>query len=80
MKNYKLLVINRDNINFEEELKRYKKYENNIVLAKISPRVISSTTIRNEIVKRGYTKKLRDYLYVDTIKYLKNIDAKQYWR
>ncbi len=80
LKNYKLLVINRDDIDFGEVLTKYKKYEKNIVLAKISPRVISSTTIRNEIVKRGYTKKLRDYLYVDTIKYLKNIDAKQYWR
>jgi len=80
LKNYKLLVINRDDIDFEEVLKRYKKYQNNIILAKISPRVVSSTTIRNEIIKRGYNKKLRDYLYVDTIKYLKNIDAKQYWR
>ena len=80
LKKYKLLVIDRDDIVFEDELKRYKKYEKNIVLAKISPREVSSTAIRNEIVKRGYTKKLREYLYVDTINYLKKIDAKKYWK
>lgn len=80
LKNYKLLVINRDDINFENELKRYKKYKDHIILANISPKYISSTQVRNEIVKRGYTKKLREFLYVDTIKYLKNIDARKYWR
>ena len=80
LKNYKLLVIKRDDIDFKKEIKRYKKYEDHIILANISPKYISSTQIRNEIVKRGYTKKLREYMYVDTIKYLKNMDAKKYWR
>lgn len=80
LKNYKLLVIARDTNEFEKEVGKYKKYRDHIILANISPKVISSTEIRNEIVKRGYTKKLRNNLYVDTIKYLKKIDAKKYWK
>ena len=80
LKKYKLLVINRDDIDFDSVVKKYAKYKDHIILADISPKYISSTRIRNEIVKRGYTQKLKEYLYVDTIKYLKSIDAKQYWR
>ena len=50
LKNYNLLVIKRDGINFEEEIKRYKKYKDHIILADISQKLISSTRIRNEIV------------------------------
>ena len=57
-----------------------KKYENKITLVNISPKVLSSTMVRNEILKRGYTSKLKEYLYVDTINYLKKIDVESYWR
>lgn len=80
LKNYRLLIINRDSIDFNNEIKKYEKYKSHIFLANISPKFISSTQIRNEIIKRGYTKKLREYMYVDTIKYLKNIEARKYWK
>ena len=78
--NYKLLVIARDSNDFYKEIKKYEEYKNHIKLAKINPRLISSTDIRKEIIKHGYTQKLRDYLYVDTINYLKKLNVKQYWK
>ena len=80
LKKYKLLVIKRDTNDYYTELERYGKYKNHITLASVSPQTISSTLIRNEIIKRGYTKKLREYMYADTINYLKKIDAKKYWK
>ena len=77
---YHLLVIARDTNDFYKEISKYEKYKNRIILANIKPKVISSTNIRNIIVKKGYCQKLKEYLYVDTIKYLKTIDAKDYWK
>ena len=80
LKNFKLFVVKRDTHQIDEEIKKFKKYKDRIVFSNIKPCNISSTKIREEIVKRGYTKKLKDYLYVDTINYLKKINAKDFWR
>lgn len=79
LKNYKLLVIARDTNDFYKELEKFKKYSKNITLANIRPRIVSSTQVRNEILKNGYTDNLKKLLYVDTINYLKKIDIKKYW-
>ena len=78
--NYKLMVVARDSNDFYKEIDKYIKYKNHIFLADIKPKGISSTEIRNEIIKKGYTEKLKEYLYVDTINYLKKINVKSFWR
>ncbi len=80
LQKYKILVISRNTNDYYKELAKYKKYANKIELANITPKIISSTQVRNEILKRGYTKKLREYLYVDTIKYLKTINVRDFWK
>ena len=78
--NYNLLVIPREIYEFDDLIKKHEKYKEHIVLADIKQNPISSTAIRKLIAKRGYTNDLKKFLYVDTIKYLKMIDAKKYWR
>ncbi len=80
LKKFKLLVIARDTNDFNVELKKFNKYSNRIKLANINPKMISSTTIRSEILKNGFSKRLREYLYVDTINYLKTIEYKSFWK
>ena len=46
LKNYKLLVIKRNNDNIDKILEKYKEFRNNIVLADIESKKISSTQIR----------------------------------
>ena len=77
---YNLLVISRETADFDKAVEKFDKYKNHIFLADIKEKTISSTQIREEIVKHGYTDKLKEYMYVDTINYLKKIDAKSYWR
>lgn len=80
LKNFKLLVVSRDGSDFKKELEKFKKFEDRIILAQIKPNSISSTIVREEIIKRGYTENLKRYLYVDTIKYLKKINARAFWK
>ncbi len=80
LKKYKLLVISRNTNDYNKEILKYKKYSKNIELANVSPKIISSTMIRNEILKNGYTNKLKECLYVCTINYLKTIEIKKYWK
>lgn len=79
LSNYKLLVVDRDTNDFYKEREKYKKYKNSIYLAQISPKKISSTEIRKHIMKKGFDEDIKKYLYVDTIKYLKNINLKDFW-
>ncbi len=80
LKDHKLMIVERDTANFEKALKKYERYKANIKLAKINPKVISSSMIRKEILKNGYTEKLKEYLYVSTIERLKKVDVKKYWK
>lgn len=67
LENYKLLVIKRNDDNLEEILKKYEKYKNNIIIANIESRVLSSTTIRNNIEKE----EIKQYLDNDVYEYIK---------
>ncbi|MBQ9279922.1 MAG: nicotinate (nicotinamide) nucleotide adenylyltransferase [Clostridia bacterium] len=77
--NFKLLVVSRNHFDFESIMKRYEKYREHIILAPIEARKISSTSIRNKIVKNGFTEELRDDLDENVIDYLKKIDYMKYW-
>lgn len=79
LKNYKLLVISRDEYNYDEIIKKFGDYSKNIFLAPISSKKISSTQIRKEIIKNGFSNKLNNYIDNSTIDYLKNIDILKYW-
>jgi nicotinate-nucleotide adenylyltransferase len=80
LKKYGLLVISRDNDGFHEIMKKYDKYSNKVLLTKLKTKSISSSMVRSLILKKGYTDELRKYLYVSTIKYLKGINVKRYWK
>lgn len=58
LENYKLLVIKRNDDNIENILTKYEKYKDNIVFANIESRLLSSTTIRNNITNE----KIKEYL------------------
>lgn len=49
LKTYKILAVNRNNDNISDILSEYKDYKNNIIIANIPLREISSTEIRKEI-------------------------------
>ncbi len=80
LKKYKLIVISREDDDFNEIMDKYEKYSDKITLANISKRNISSSKIRMEILKKGFTEELKKYLYAPTIKYLKGIDFSKYWK
>ena len=52
LKNYKILVVNRENYNLDNILDKYKEYIENIIVCDIPLNKISSTGIREKI-KRG---------------------------
>ncbi|HAB66411.1 MAG TPA: nicotinate (nicotinamide) nucleotide adenylyltransferase [Firmicutes bacterium] len=70
LRNYKILVIDRSSNDISELLEQFKEYKNNIVVAPIEQVDISSTGVRELIVKRNY-KELEKYLYKDIIEYIK---------
>lgn len=49
LSNYKIIVVNRNNTNLDDVLNDLKKYKNNIILANIELKDISSTYIRENI-------------------------------
>ena len=66
LKNYKLLVIKRNDDNVDSILSKYKGYEQNIVISNIKPKILSSTIIRNNIsddnIKKYLDKKVYKYI------------------
>lgn len=67
LKNYKLLVIKRNDDKIEDILKELIEYKNNIIITEIESKKISSTIIRDNINKQNY------YKGIDSI-----IDSKVY--
>ena len=51
LQNYKFLVIKRYTDSIDKILDRYKKYSDNIIVTDIEPSGLSSTEIRNKIMK-----------------------------
>ena len=54
LKNYKIIVIARNTDNLESILKKYSKYNDNILVARIPPYDLSSTEIRKLISDGEY--------------------------
>ena len=80
LKNYKLLVIKRNDDNVDSILKMYSKHAQNIILANIDMQVISSTIIRKELLENGFTENLNRYLDEEVIEYLKQINFIENWK
>ena len=68
LKNNKLLIIKRNTNDINELLKKYKKYNSNIIVAKIKENIISSTKIREMIYNN---KRVDSYLDTKVYSYIK---------
>lgn len=67
--NFKLLIIRRNNDNIEEIIKKYNKYRENIIIARINQDFLSSTIIREKIKAQKLEEVKNDlsdevYLYI----------------
>lgn len=66
LKNYKLLVIKRNNDNVDNILNKYKNERENIIIADVMSNVLSSTYIRDNIdnneIKKCLDEKVYEYL------------------
>lgn len=69
LKNYKILVIDRKGNDVFELLDKFKEYKDNIIVAPVELRNISSTEIR-ELIQRGNYEELEKYLDKDVIEYI----------
>lgn len=65
LRNFKILVINRDDINIKSILKKY----NNIILTDIKENALSSTYIRNLL--KDNDENIIEYIDVKVLKYIK---------
>lgn len=81
LKKFKLVVIKRDTDEDDAEaaLELYEKYKDRIEVANVKARKISSTFVRNEILKEGVAEELKDSLDSEVMEYIKNIDYGKYW-
>lgn len=61
LKNFKLLVIKRNQADINKLLKNYHQYQNNIVIAEIKEDNLSSTIIRNAFLTNE-EEKIKDYI------------------
>ena len=66
LENYKLLVIRRNSDNIDEILNKYKKYKNNIIIADVESKGLSSTLVRENLKKNikddNLDKEVYDYI------------------
>lgn len=70
LENNKILVIKRDTDDIKEILNRFYKYQDNILISDIKPKVLSSTMIREKI--KNNDKDLSKYLDKDVYEYIKD--------
>ena len=68
LKNYKLLVIKRNDDKIDNILEELIEYKNNIIISQVESKVLSSTLIRNNINNQNYCKNIDDKVY----KYIRN--------
>lgn len=80
LENYKILVIARNDNDFNDIIKIYSDYAENIMLANIEMRIISSTIVRKEILENGFTERLKEYLDENVIEYLKTVNIINKWK
>lgn len=70
LKNYKILVIDREGNDINELLNKYREYKDHIVVAPITNSNISSTEIR-ELIKNHQYEELGDLVDKDVLEYIK---------
>lgn len=68
LKNYKLLVIKRNDDKIDNILEELIEYKNNIIISQVESKVLSSTLIINNINNQNYCKNIDDKVY----KYIRN--------
>lgn len=68
LKNYKFLVIKREGYDFDEVMKKYEEYKDNIILTDLPLDNVSSTYIRNNIDKKDKITKIIDEKVYEYIK------------
>lgn len=68
LNNYKILVIERNGDSISELLKKFKDYRDNIIVADVEPKDLSSTLIREKI---SNGEDVSDLLDKDVYKYIK---------
>lgn len=71
LRNYKILVIDRTGNDISELINKYKEYKDNIIVAPVELRDVSSTEIRN-LVAEGAYEKLEGLVDKKVIEYIKN--------
>lgn len=69
LKNYKILVVNRSGNDTGDLLEKFSEYKDNIIVAPVNLRDLSSTEIRM-IIQKGNYEELKNYLDEDVIKYI----------
>lgn len=69
LSNYKILVIKRKGEDIEDLLEKFKEYKENIIVADVEQRDISSTEIREKIQRK---ENVLDVLDKDVYEYIKN--------
>ncbi len=70
LKNYKILVIDRRGNDVFELIEKFKKYKDNIVIAPVALKDISSTEIR-KMIQKDNNVCLEKYLNQDVIEYIR---------
>lgn len=69
LKNYKIIVINREGNDINELLNKYREYKDNIIIASIPLSDMSSTKIR-ELIRHNKVDELNKYLEPEVISYI----------
>lgn len=70
LKNYKILVIKRNNSNINRLKEKYKPYEESIVASNVKVENLSSTMIRN-FIKEGNKQEILKYIPEEVYEYIK---------
>lgn len=71
LENYKIIVINRNNIDLTSLINKYEQYKKNITIANIRTEELSSTKIRS-VLKDAPLEEILNYIDKEVYKYIKN--------
>lgn len=70
LEQYNLIVIQRNKDNLKELKQKYRKFIKNITFVILDNTEITSSIIRENIIKKGIQKKLKEYMNEEVIKYI----------
>lgn len=71
LRNYKIIVLDRNTNNLKNVLEKYQEYQKNIIVASIPKSSISSTLIREKLLLNDY-KILEKYVKKEVLLYIKD--------